>query len=67
MKELEKRIKELEETLKIQSEVNIANLNTNEALYEMIVNISQRIDIVKKSVDGSLDIMAEVVGNKIIN
>lgn len=67
MKELEKRIKELEETLKIQSEVNIANLNTNEALYEMIVNISQRIDIVKKSVDGSLDIMAEIASNKIIN
>ena len=59
MKELEKRIKHLEVALEFQSSVNNSILKTNETLYEMILNISDRVDIVKKT--------SGIVTDKIIN
>jgi hypothetical protein len=67
MKELEKRIEDLELALELQSSVNNSMLKTNETLYEMILNISDRIDVVKKTMDSSLDIMSGIVTDKIIN
>jgi len=67
MKELEKRIGDLEVALELQSSVNNSMLKTNETLYEMILNISDRIDVVKKTMDSSLDIMSGIVTDKIIN
>jgi len=67
MKELEKRIEDLEVALELQSSVNNSMLKTNETLYEMILNISDRIDVVKKTMDSSLDIMSGIVTDKIIN
>lgn len=63
MEELEKRIKDLEVDLEValecQSSVNNSMLKTNETLYEMILNISDRVDIVKKT--------SGIVTDKIIN
>jgi len=67
MEELEKRIEDLEVALEFQSSVNNSMLKTNETLYEMILNISDRVDIVKKTMDSSLDIMSGIVTDKIIN
>tara|TARA_R110000737_G_scaffold62284_2_gene89661 strand:- start:59 stop:262 length:204 start_codon:yes stop_codon:yes gene_type:complete len=67
MKELENRIEELELALDCQTDINKSVLETNKILYDMILNISDRVDIVKKTVDSSLDIMSDVVADKIIN
>ena len=67
MEELEKRIKEMEAALELQSSINNATLETNETLYEMILNVSNRIDIVQKGLDGGLDIMSKIVTNNIVN
>ena len=67
MKELENRIKDLETTLAFQTDINKNVMAANETLYEMILNISDRVDIVKKTMDSSLDIMSGIVTDKIIN
>ena len=67
MKELENRIKELEIALECQTSINSSVLETNKVLYEMILNVSDKVDIVKKTVDSSLDIISGIVTDGIVN